>query len=144
MFILKAFSFIFIDSSIATCIEKRVGLTWSYLVGGMFRFVEFGVVSSIPSLISIITSNKYKTIIAATVTFFGMKFFTKLVEALSQDSVPSQLKQVRESNARLEESNARREESNARLEAQLKHILAKIQDCRPFVYQPYDSPANGN
>ena len=144
MSLFKAISFIFVDSSIATCSEKRFGYTLSYLIGATFRLVEFGVVSVIPPLISIITSNKYKTIIAATLSFFGMKFFTKIVEALSQDSVPSQLKQVRESNARLEESNARLEESNARLEARLKEMMSAIQEYRPVVYQPYDSPSNGD
>ena len=151
MSLFNVISFIFIDSAIATCFEKRYGYMLSNLIGGAFRLVEFGVVSATPPLISIITSNKYNIIAAATLTFFGMKFFAKIVEALSQDSIPSQLKQVRvsntrleESNARLEESNARLEESNARLEAQLNEMMSLIQYCRPTIYQPYDSPSNGD
>ena len=175
---------IFIDMTIATCASKRWGLNWGYSLGFLYRLIEFGVVSVIPPIILIETSTKYKTLIAAIASFFGMKFFSKLVEALSEDSIPAQLKKVRESNARLEESNARLEESNARLEKTINSILTaianlpdKLQDAvnkeimkvhdettakaenqisnlrisllqeidlvRPIIYDPYDSPSNG-
>ena len=182
---------IFIDMTIATCASKRWGLNWGYSLGFLYRLIEFGVVSVIPPIILIETSTKYKTLIAAIASFFGMKFFSKLVEALSEDSIPAQLKKVRESNARLEESNARLEESNARLEESnarlektnnsiltaIANLPDKLQDAvnkeimkvhdettakaenqisnlrisllqeidlvRPIIYDPYDSPSNG-
>lgn len=126
-------SFIFVDANIQSCVELQVGIKISYIIGIIFRLAEFGIVSAIPPLILIFTSNKYNTIIAATLTFFGMKFFTKFIETFSQDSTPNQLRYLRESNARLEESNARLEElaatlkeSNARLEKQNKNIMDAI------------------
>ena len=168
---------IFIDMTIATCASKRWGLNWGYSLGFLYRLIEFGVVSVIPPIILIETSTKYKTLIAAIASFFGMKFFSKLVEALSEDSIPAQLKKVRESNARLEESNARLEktinsiltaianlpdklqdavnkeimkvhdETTAKAENQISNLrislLQEIDLVRPIIYDPYDSPSNG-
>jgi hypothetical protein len=163
MFYAKVLSFILIDLSIAICVEKRYGQMVGYIVGVVFRLSEFGIISVIPLLISIITSNKYKTIIAATLSFFGMKFFTKIVEAFSEESLPRQLKSLRESNARLEEQNKNIllavsnlptqvqrsfEEQLARVvtttESRIKKCEDDIQYLTPFTYQPYDSPSNGS
>ena len=57
-----------------------------------------------------------------------MKFFSKLVEALSEDSIPAQLKKVRESNARLEESNARLEKTNTSILTAIANLPDQLQE----------------
>ena len=88
----------FIDSDIVSCFEKRFGSNCSLFLGFIYRLLELGIVSGLPPFIVIYTHTKYKTVIAAVVSFFGMKFFKKLIEALSEDSIPTQLKKLRESN----------------------------------------------
>jgi hypothetical protein len=113
---------IFIDEAIATCFEQKCGIAISYTIGMIFRLAEFGVVSAIPPIILNNYSNKYNTIIAAIASFFGMKFFSRLIEVFSQDSMPVVMKNLRESNKRLEDSNKRLEESNKRMETDIKNL----------------------
>lgn len=110
--LLNFLKFIFIDEAIATCSAKSCGTCGKYMIGCLFRILEFGIISAVPPIILINYKSTYSTVIAAVVSFFGMKFFTKLVEFLSQESMPSMMKTIKESNVRLEESNARLEESN--------------------------------
>ena len=118
---------IFIDLSIVSCSEKRFGPKWSIFLGFVYRFIELGIVSGLPPFIVIYTHTKYKTVIAAVVSFFGMKFFKKLIEALSEDSIPTQLKKLRESNSRLEESNSRLETAHENVLKAISNLPEEIQ-----------------
>ena len=93
----------FIDSDIVSCFEKRFGSNCSLFLGFIYRLLELGIVSGLPPFIVIYTHTKYKTVIAAVVSFFGMKFFKKLIEALSEDSIPTQLKKLRKAISNLPE-----------------------------------------
>ena len=161
----------FIDSDIVSCFEKRFGSNCSLFLGFIYRLLELGIVSGLPPFIVIYTHTKYKTVIAAVVSFFGMKFFKKLIEALSEDSIPTQLKKLRESNTRLEESNdtilmaisnlpeevqqkVKDEITKVNKELvererqitndQLSAIRDDIHSIRPILYTRYDSPSNGD
>ncbi len=148
----------FIDESIQMCSERRFGKTNSYVIGVMFRLFEFGIISALPPFILIEYSNKYNTIIAAVVSFFGMKMFSNIVAALSQDSMPTMIRQLRESNVEqriqlqeLKDSNARLETSNARLEEAIATLIKSAAkqhiELRKDIqnsYDPYDPYENGD
>jgi gas vesicle protein len=159
---------IFIDEAIATCFEQKCGIATSYTIGLIFRLAEFGVVSAIPPIILNNYSNKYNTIIAAITSFFGMKFFSRLIEVFSQDSMPVVMKNLRESNKRLEDSvqllktdikNLKNDfEPNviknvsSNISKDIQNISKDIQNISKDIqnnfgrisYNAYDSPRNGD
>lgn len=169
MIILKL---IFIDETITTCSAKSCGSCGKYVSGFLFRALEFGTISAVPPIILINYSDKYSTIIAAIASFFGMKFFTKLIEFFSEESMSSMIKNIRESNARLEEENKNIMLAISKLPTDMQTIInteltelnnktQKISDnidslkddmkslktdfessLQPYV--PYDSPSNGD
>lgn len=77
---------IFVDEAIASC-SGRFGRCKSYSVGAGFRMLEFAVVSIIPTLISIYCNDTYKLFVSGVTTFFGMKCFARLVEAMNCYSI---------------------------------------------------------
>lgn len=163
--LLNILKFIFIDEAIATCSAKSCGTCGKYMIGFLYRVLEFGTISAVPPIILINYSDKYSTIIAAIASFFGMKFFTKLVEFLSQESVPSMMKQLKEENknimlaisklptdmqtiinTELTELNNKTQKISDNIDS-LKDDMKSLKtdfesSLQPYV--PYDSPSNGD
>ena len=92
------------ETTVTTFAKDKCGIVCAHILGIMYRLLEFGITSLLSPLILILFDSKYKALIAASVAFFGMKLFQCIIDFFTEDNAGDQMRDLQESNARLEET----------------------------------------